>query len=29
MWDFDDYVEVDEFEADKFTELQKASKMLR
>ncbi|KAI1163322.1 hypothetical protein F5B18DRAFT_325332 [Nemania serpens] len=26
LWDFDDYVEVDEFDADKFSELQKASR---
>jgi hypothetical protein len=26
LWDFDDYVEVDEFDADKFAELQKASR---
>ncbi|KAJ8119772.1 hypothetical protein ONZ43_g3352 [Nemania bipapillata] len=26
LWDFDDYVEVDEFDAEKFDELQKASK---
>ncbi|KAI3322152.1 hypothetical protein HD806DRAFT_139301 [Xylariaceae sp. AK1471] len=26
LWDFDDFVEVDEFDADKFDELQKASR---
>ncbi|KAI0099936.1 hypothetical protein GGR51DRAFT_382585 [Nemania sp. FL0031] len=26
LWDFDDYVEVDEFDADKFSALQKASR---
>ncbi|KAJ8124007.1 hypothetical protein O1611_g9462 [Lasiodiplodia mahajangana] len=26
LWDFDDYVEVDEFDADKFSGLQKASR---
>ncbi|KAI0404343.1 hypothetical protein F4802DRAFT_252251 [Xylaria palmicola] len=26
LWDFDDYIEVNEFDADKFTELQRASR---